>query len=176
MSINAQSLFAYLQREMGNETLVREMNSFLSSISPPVPQVQEFPLEPKKKDMTGLEKEMEYPYSYVTPLGPSFDYYPLEEILKPILVETPEEKADASGFPQSIQEHFWIRPGENDGDEWIACGQLKNGAYFHYQASCDYTGFDCQGGMRLWVSKSWKNILEHAMDPHIREMYEKAME
>lgn len=114
--------------------------------------------------MRGVEHAVEcmsYPYGYIK--DSSFSYYSVNEILKPILVETRKEKADAGDFPHNIQEHFWIRPGENDGDSWISCGILDNGAYFYYTGGCDYTGFDCQGGMTLYVSKKWENIINHAM-------------
>ena len=31
--------------------------------------------------------------------------------------------------------------GENDGDDWIAWGQLKDGRWFCVNAGCDYTGW-----------------------------------
>lgn len=31
--------------------------------------------------------------------------------------------------------------GENDGDTWIAVGQLKDRRYFFIEAGCDYTGW-----------------------------------
>jgi hypothetical protein len=32
--------------------------------------------------------------------------------------------------------------GENDGDDWIAVGRLKDGRFFAVRAWCDYTGWD----------------------------------
>jgi hypothetical protein len=96
--------------------------------------------------------------------------YPLDEIRRPIVTET--EAADAGDFPKNITEHFWIRPGQNDGDSWMACGALDNGAFFFFTGGCDFTGFGCQGGMSLWVSRSWANILEHAMTEEERELFE----
>jgi hypothetical protein len=111
----------------------------------------------KMKNVRYHTYEMGYPYSFI---GPEDDYT-LDDIRREILVES--EKADTGDFPRSIREHFWIREGEKEGDSWISCGELENGAYFFYTASCDYTGFDCQGGMNLWVSSSWQNIIDHAM-------------
>lgn len=111
--------------------------------------------------MVDVEKhvhEMQYPYGCI---DEEWYCYNLEDIRKPILVE--EQEADAGNFPKNIQEHFWIRGGENEGDDWISCGRLTNGAFFFYTGGCDYTGFDCQGFMSLWVSNSWENIVEHAM-------------
>lgn len=115
--------------------------------------------------------EMTYPYSYIDEFNGPHSNYPITAILYPILVETEAERADPGDFPKNIQEHFWVRVGENDGDSWLSAGQLTNGAYFYYSGGCDYTGFDCQGGMNLWVSKSWKNIVDHAMTEEEYELY-----
>lgn len=112
---------------------------------------------------------MRYPYSYIG----QDDYgcnYALEDILRHIPVVT--EQADAGDFPNNITEHFWIRPGENDGDYWMSCGVLTNGNYFFYTGGCDFTGFDCQGGMSLWVASSWEIIVDHAMTQGAYDLYE----
>ena len=114
-----------------------------------------------------LQGSMAYPYSCI---GDEWMAYRLDDIRRPIPVE--QEQADAGDFPKNIQEHFWIRPGENDGDAWMACGVLTNGNYFFYTGSCDYTGFDCQGSMRLWISKLWQNIVDHAMSRADYGLYE----
>lgn len=131
-----------------------------------------------QENVKEMAKTLEYPFSFITQLSQD-NYnsgYSYEEIHKPIVVETPEEQADGSGFPHNIKEYFWVQEGENDGDEWIALGQLENNAFFYFTGSCDYTGFDCQGDMRLWVSKSFQNILNHAMEPRHREKYQKQTE
>lgn len=112
---------------------------------------------------------MEYPFSYI-----NCEYqegYSLEDIRRDIVVEPAEERAEAGDFPNNIQELFWARIGERDERPWWCCGQLTNGAYFFYIGSCDYTGFDCQGGMSLWISKSWNNIVDHAMEQEQYETY-----
>ena len=35
-------------------------------------------------------------------------------------------------FPNNIQEHFWIQPGEATVKPWISLGQLTNGLYFYF--------------------------------------------
>jgi len=37
-------------------------------------------------------------------------------------------------FPNNIQEHFWIQPGEPTVKPWISLGQLNNGLYFYFTA------------------------------------------
>lgn len=111
---------------------------------------------------------MRYPYSYVGQDEYGCDYA-LDDILRHIPVVT--EQADAGDFPSNITEHFWIRPGRNEGDSWISCGVLSNGNYFFYTGGCDYTGFDCQGGMSLWVASSWQIIVDHAMSEAQYDLY-----
>lgn len=113
---------------------------------------------------------MEYPFSYIGRDEWGCDYA-LADIVRPIMVETEAEAADAGDFPKNIKDFFWVRGGERDGDSWLAAGQLTNDNYFFYTGGCDYTGFDCQGGMNLWVSKSWKNIVDHAMTQWDYETY-----
>jgi hypothetical protein len=126
------------------------------------------------KTQEQCQKEMSYPYWYI-----NSEYetrYLLDNIRKHILTEKKEDRADAGDFPRNIQEHFWVECGERDERPWISCGQLTNGAYFFYTGSCDYTGFDCQGGMRLWLSTSWNNIVDHAMTEGDYEQYRRQNE
>ena len=121
-------------------------------------------------DLNRLVGGMWYPYGYIEESTEGYySHYNLDAIRRPILVEP--EQAPAGDFPHNIQEHFWIRLGENDGDSWISCGVLTNGNYFLFTGSCDYTGFDCQGGMNLWVSSSWQNIVDHGMGETIYRYY-----
>ncbi len=122
------------------------------------------------EDIEDMLDAMEYPYSCIGPENESDCWgYGIDEIRREILIE--EEEADAGDFPHNIAEHFWIREGCHDGDEWMACGLLTNGNYFFYTGGCDYTGFDCQGFMQLWVSESWKNIVDHAMTEKEYNLY-----
>lgn len=113
-----------------------------------------------------VASQIEYPYSFIPEL------YNVQDILRTIPTE--DTQADAGTFPSNIQKHYWIVEGENDGDEWKSLGKLKNGNYFFFTAACDYTGFDCQGWMRLWVSKSFQTILDHAMSKEDRRQYSTA--
>lgn len=119
------------------------------------------------KDVEKYVKDMEYPYGCIG--AKWLTGYNVDEILVDICMET--EVPEPGDFPHNIQEHYWIRPGENDGDDWISFGKLTNGSYFLYTGGCDYTGFDCQGGMKLWVTKDHKMIIDHAMDEKIYRLY-----
>jgi hypothetical protein len=121
------------------------------------------------KSQEECQAVMDYPYTYID--DEYQEHYSLDEIRRPILVEAEGVQADAGDFPKNIQEHFWVRVGENDGDSWLSVGLLTNGNYFFYEGGCDYTGFDCSGGMSLWVSKSWENIVDHAFTEEVYELY-----
>jgi hypothetical protein len=112
-----------------------------------------------------VDKDMGNVYFYVN----RDEQYDRDAIRRHIVVET--VPADAGHFPANIRKHFWVRGGKNDGDSWISCGQLTNDAYFFFTASCCFTGFDAVGSMRLWVSNSWKNIVEHAMNQEEYNLY-----
>ena len=48
-----------------------------------------------------------------------------------------------SGFSRADVDHLiLLREGENDGPEWLAAGQLRDGRWFYLEAGCDYTGWD----------------------------------
>jgi hypothetical protein len=121
------------------------------------------------KSQEECQAVMDYPYTYIADEFQT--HYSLDEIRRPIIVEAEGVVADAGDFPKNIQEHFWVRVGENDGDSWLSVGQLTNGNYFFYEGGCDYTGFDCSGGMSLWVSKSWENIVDHAFTEEVYQLY-----
>lgn len=67
----------------------------------------------------------------------------------PHLVECTVERAEPNdnvgvqGFcRESVSEIFGIVEGENDEDDWVVCGRLRDGRYFALAAGCDYTGWD----------------------------------
>lgn len=51
--------------------------------------------------------------------------------------------------------------GENDGPDWIAWGELKDGRYFSLRAGCDYTGWDCQASGHAEVASTRELMTKH---------------
>jgi hypothetical protein len=103
----------------------------------------------------------------------SFDYpfsqmYPLNEINTKIL-GLPLLKPGK--FPKNIKEWLWSFPGENDFNPWYLLCRLKNNNYALYIAWCDYTGFDCRGGMKLYIAKDLENIINYAMSNYVYKLY-----
>lgn len=66
-----------------------------------------------------------------------------------------EQVIDFAGETESI---YTFREGQCDGPPWIIIGKLKDGVYFHFDASCDYTGFDCQGGGIIHLESSLQRL------------------
>jgi hypothetical protein len=80
-----------------------------------------------------------------------------------------EEPCNPDDFPKNIQEYYWIQEGENDEQAWVCLCKLTNGSYVFYSARCDYTGFDCQGGMIMFISKNKERIFYECMDATSRD-------
>lgn len=105
-------------------------------------------------------KALEYPLSFIND-----KYYSLESICTGLIEEEPIEPGD---FPNNIVEYYWIHEGENDGmgddGTWhLLCKVMAEDlveAYVYYTASCDYTGFDCQGSMRMYISQNASALLD----------------
>ena len=69
-------------------------------------------------------------------------------------------------FPKNILEVYWYEEGENDVRPWQFIGKVRyknKFKYVYYIADSDYTGFDCQGEMKLYVSKSLNRLLRKAI-------------
>lgn len=53
--------------------------------------------------------------------------------------------------------------GENDGPAWLILGTLKDGRHFFIEASCDYTGWDCQAGGEVVVSHDLDHLIRYGL-------------
>ncbi len=70
---------------------------------------------------------------------------------------------EIGAFPDNIAEYLWISPGENDEEAWLCLCRLDTGVHVYYRGECDYTGFDCQGDMKLWAHRDPNILLQMAM-------------
>lgn len=61
--------------------------------------------------------------------------------------------------------------GENDGDDWIIWGLLKNGKFFYLKAGCDYTGWDCQASGSLYTADTYAELIRMGMDENARQRF-----
>ena len=97
------------------------------------------------------------------------DNYSIKNIQHAIVVEN--KTYDAGEFPDNIEKYYWVYPGKNDEIPWYALMKLTNGNYALYKATCDYTGFDCQGYMELFVSPFYENLINYAMTERVYNKY-----
>lgn len=50
---------------------------------------------------------------------------------------------DNSPFTRKdVEEIYGMYEGENDEEDWLIAGKLKDGRHFMIEAGCDYTGWD----------------------------------
>lgn len=120
--------------------------------------IEEMSLTPLEIALKPLEKPnknaLRYPFSFIGEEDLGYDYE-TKHFCKGLLNEEP---FDIGNFPKNISEYYWIHEGENDEEAWRLFCKIKlptgEDAYAHYTASCDCTGFNCQGGMNMTVSKS----------------------
>ncbi len=103
-------------------------------------------------------KALEYPFEWI---GEENYGYSVRDFCRGF---ADEEPGDPGNFPNNIVEYYWIKEGENDYEAWHCLCKLDTGYYAYYNASCDYTGFDCQGGMLLFISKNKERLFYEAMD------------
>jgi hypothetical protein len=103
---------------------------------------------------------LKYPFSFIEDGS-----YDLEYMVKAFADD--EELANPGDFPNNIIETYWIHEGSNDDEAWKCLCKLSNGFYAYYEASCDCTGFDCQGGMSLHLTKDDRKLYEYLNTKHI---------
>lgn len=60
------------------------------------------------------------------------------------------------------------REGERDERAWLIAGLLADGRWFYIEASCDYTGWDCQAGGSAWVADTWDQIEQFGLTDEAR--------
>lgn len=73
----------------------------------------------------------------------------------------PESAQSGAAEPfgrEDVAEIVGLSNGENDGDDWIAYGRLKDGRWFFLSAGCDYTGWDCQAGGHAVVAETREHL------------------
>ena len=87
------------------------------------------------------------------------------------LIGQPETHIDGKNFHKNIKYFIWCEEGQNDEKPWLLLCQLRNGKYAYYTAYCDNTGFDCQGGMALYIASTPEILVEMAMTDAERAKY-----
>lgn len=65
---------------------------------------------------------------------------------------------------------YYYREGENDGENWTFLVKHTNGYYIFFDAGCDYTGFDCQGGGSITYSLEGQKMWELGLTDEYRNI------
>ena len=112
----------------------------------------------------------DYPFSTIKDDSGYLDKFSTSSIYTN-LIGQPDNSSHIGNFPDNIKTYIWGREGENDEESWLLLCQLDNDYYAYLEAWCDYTGFECQGGMKLYCSKEFHILVEMAMDDTARESY-----
>ena len=87
-----------------------------------------------------------------------------------------EEKLDLRSlrFPKGLTRIYWYRGERTDGlgeRDYEFVGRIKHRKGFrcvYYHAWHDYTGFDCQGSMRLHLSRDLAKLLYYGVPGDVR--------
>jgi hypothetical protein len=114
-----------------------------------------------------IKKWYKYPFSVI---NNDNNDYKLENIFTSIPGQKQKLK-DLGDFPNNIEEFIWGQKGKNDEEDWFLLCKLDNNNYVYFHAWCDYTGFECQGGMKVYVSKKLNNLINYAMSNQEYDLY-----
>ncbi len=91
--------------------------------------------------------------------------YRIKTIVRPI---PGVEALEAGDFPNNIREYYWINDGKNDEHPWYVLGRLTNDAYFYFVASCNFSGFECEGQMALYLANDLQTLYDNGMEAAAR--------
>lgn len=84
----------------------------------------------------------------------------------------PGQKYDLTPFTrEDVSEIAALREGENDERPWLIYGRLKDGRWFYLEASCDYTGWDCQAGGSATIANSKEEVERFGLTADAREIF-----
>jgi len=120
----------------------------------------------EQKGVEELVGSLEYPFSFLRNGEYPRDVSPLPG----------QPLEDIGTFPDNIARYLWIHPGENDEEPWMTLCQLTNDVYVFYKGESDYTGFDCQGHMKLYTSHDPNILIQLAMTIQDYELYMKDLQ
>ena len=110
---------------------------------------------------------LSYPYLYIKK-----KYYEEYDLTPLSIIGEPDQ--DTIDFPSCVTHYYWIHEGINDEVPWRALFSYEyNGktGYGFYIAECDYTGFDCRGDMRLYLSDKVEVLIEKAFTDEDYRIY-----
>ena len=132
-------------------------------------------------DIKKFYKAFEYPFGFIN-YDKCYKEFNIENFTLTLFDnKLKSERIDLTkiNFPKDIKKVYWYDKGINDKKPWQVICKLRSNRhtfYVYYLAGCDYTGFDCQGYMKMYISKSFKKLLNLAIpsklfnNPKIRKL------
>jgi hypothetical protein len=114
-------------------------------------------------------KSFEYPFSYLPEHTKQEDRYNYNRICLTLFNnKMKSERINMSNvvLPRDITRVYWFSEGVKDEKPWQFIGRIMcndKEKYIYYIGECDYTGFSCQGDMKLYVTSSILRLLKLAV-------------
>lgn len=138
-------------------------------------------LKSNKMNKTSFLKAFDDPFKYLPggEFSQEFEQYNYNNIcLTTFNKKMKSETIDLSGIilSRDIEKVLWYKEGKNDEEDWHFIATLPiNGQtkYVYLTAWCVYTGFDCLGGMKMYISAQLGKIMNLAIDQKVLKMIEK---
>ena len=119
-----------------------------------------------------FHQAFKYPFSF---MNKEYDErYSLQKISMTMFgTDMKAEKIDLNhvNFPDDIKEVYYYKKGKNEVSPWYFVGKISYkdaSLYVYYEGQCDYTGFDCQGSMKLYISEHFDRIIWMAVPDKMR--------
>lgn len=98
-----------------------------------------------------------------------YDWREVFGYASPSSIPLSENPASTESFErEDVTEIVAMSEGENDEEDWLICGKLKDGRYFSIEAGCDYTGWDCQASGFATVAMDLYELIILGMSPQAR--------
>lgn len=125
--------------------------------------------QPREQKYKHSKEEFDYPFGCIDDL--------LEERTIPHIEQIPY-----GDFPKNIKRWIWSSAGQNDEMPWWLLAELESDdeypgvRYAFYDAWCDYTGFDCQGGMSILVAPDIETLIQYGLTEAAYKEYMKDTE
>ena len=86
-----------------------------------------------------------------------------------------DEKQIRMEFPRSLTRVYFYSGSTHTDSTWLLVGQMTNSygqiKYVFFHAWCDYTGFECQSGMNLYVADSLKDLVQFGLSTEQRDQF-----
>jgi len=77
-------------------------------------------------------------------------------------------------FPMTMDRIYDFNEGSNDDAPWTIVGRMEvndTTVFIYWHASCDYSGFDCRGGMKFYIARDLQTLVDLGMSEYERSEF-----